>query len=148
MRKGANEMTLPLKKEKVLFLCNHNSARSQIAEGLLKSLYGEHYEVYSAGLDPTTVNPYAIKVLAEIGLDISENRSKSLKEFEGLEFDYVVTVCGGEGQACPFFSGGKTYFHEPFEDPSEIDGTDENKIDAFRITRDKIKERIEKTFKV
>ena len=141
-------MTLPLKKEKVLFLCNHNSARSQIAEGLLKSLYGEHYEVYSAGLDPTTVNPYAIKVLAEIGLDISENRSKSLKEFEGLEFDYVVTVCGGEGQACPFFSGGKTYFHEPFEDPSEIDGTDENKIDAFRITRDKIKERIEKTFKV
>ena len=81
-------------------------------------------------------------------MDISENRSKSLKEFEGLEFDYVVTVCGGEGQACPFFSGGKTYFHEPFENASEIDGTDENKIDAFRITRDKIKERIEKTFKV
>ena len=148
MRKGArNDITFKI-KEKVLFLCNHNSARSQIAEGLLKSLYGEHYEVYSAGLDPTTVNPYAIKVLAEIGLDISENRSKSLKEFEGLEFDYVITVCGGEGQACPFFSGGKTYFHEPFEDPSEIDGTDKNKIDAFRITRDKIKERIEKTFKV
>ena len=83
-------------REKVLIICNHNSARSQIAEGLLKSLYGEYYDVYSAGSQPTTVNIYAIKVLEEIGVDISENRSKSLKEFEGLEFDYVVTVCEGE----------------------------------------------------
>ena len=135
-------------KEKVLIICNHNSARSQIAEGLLKSLYGEYYDVYSAGSDPTTVNPYAIKVLAEIGADISKNRSKSLKEFEGLEFDYVVTVCGGEGQACPFFSGGKTYLHESFEDPAEIDGTDQDKTDAFRKTRDEINVWIENTFKV
>jgi arsenate reductase len=135
-------------KERVLIICNHNSARSQIAEGLLKSLYGEYYDVYSAGSDPTTVNPYAIKVLAEIGEDISKNRSKSLKEFEGLEFDYVVTVCGGEGQACPFFSGGKTYLHESFEDPAEIDGTDQDKTDAFRKTRDEINVWIENTFKV
>jgi len=141
-------MTRQKLKEKVLIICNHNSARSQIAEGLLKSLYGGYYEVYSAGSDPTTVNPFAIKVLAEIGADISENRSKSLKEFEGLGFDYVVTVCGGAGQACPFFSGGKTYFHKSFEDPAEIDGTDHDKIDAFRRTRDEIKEWIEKTFKV
>ena len=141
-------MTTQKSKEKVLIICNHNSARSQIAEGLLKSLYGRYYDVYSAGSNPTTVNPYAIKVLAEIGLDISENRSKSLNEFEGLEFDYVITVCGGDGHACPFFSGGKTYFHESFEDPAEVDGTDHDKIDAFRRTRDEIKEWIVKTFKV
>ena len=141
-------MTIQKFKEKVLIICNHNSARSQIAEGLLKSLYGEYYDVYSAGSDPTTVNPYAIKVLAEIGVDISKNRSKSLKEFEGLKFDYVVTVCGGDSQACPFFPGGTTYFHESFEDPVEVDGTDQEKTDAFRRTRDEIKGWIEKTFKV
>ncbi len=141
-------MTTEKLKDKVLIICNHNSARSQIAEGLLKSLYGEYYDVYSAGSDPTTVNPYAIKVLAEIGVDISKNRSKSLKEFDGLEFDYVVTVCGGEGQACPFFSGGKTYLHESFEDPAEVKGTDNEKTNAFRKTREEIKWWIEKTFKV
>ncbi len=76
-------------KEKVLIICYHNSSRSQMAEGLLKSLYSEYYDVYSAGSDPSIVNPYAIKVLAELDVDISNNRSKSLKEFNGLEFDYV-----------------------------------------------------------
>jgi len=135
-------------KEKVLIICNHNSARSQMAEGLLKSLYGEYYDVYSAGSNPTSVNPNAIIVLAEIGVDISENRSKSLKEFEGFVFDYVVTVCGGEGQACPFFPGGNNYLHESFEDPAEVSGSDYEKTDAFRRTRDEIKLWIEKTFKV
>ena len=88
-------MTKQNLRERVLIICNHNSSRSQIAEALLKSLYGEYYDVYSAGSNPTTVNPYAIKVLLEIGVDISENQFKDLKEFEGLEFDYVVTVCGG-----------------------------------------------------
>ena len=141
-------MTTQKFKEKVLIICNHNSARSQIAEGLLKSLYGKYYDVYSAGNNPTNVNPFAIKVMAEIGIDISENRSKSLKEFEGLEFDYVVTVCGEEGQACPFFSGGKTYLHESFEDPTEVYSTDKEKTDAFRRIRDEINVWIEKTFKV
>jgi arsenate reductase len=141
-------MTTQKLKEKVLIICNHNSARSQIAEGLLKSLYGKYYEVYSAGSDPTNINPYAIKVLAEIGVDISENRSKHLKEFDGLKFDYVVTVCGGDGQACPFFPGGKTYLHESFEDPAEVDDTDQDKNDTFRRTRDGIKVWIENTFKV
>ena len=140
-------MTTENLKEKVLIICNHNSARSQIAEGLLKSLYGEYYDVYSAGSDPTTVNPYAIKVLVEIGVDISKNRSKSLKEFDGLEFDYVVTVCGGEGQACPFFFGGKTYLHESFEDPTEVNGTDNEKTDAFINTRNEIKDWIERNFR-
>ena len=141
-------MTTQKLKETVLIICNHNSARSQIAEGLLKSLFGEYYEVYSAGSDPTIVNPYAIEVMIEIGVDISKNRSKSLKEFDGLEFDYVVTVCGGDSQACPFFSGGKTYLHERFEDPTKVNGTDQEKIDAFRRTRDEIKRWIEKTFKL
>jgi arsenate reductase len=141
-------MTAQKLKEKVLIICYHNSARSQMAEGLLKSLYGGYYNVYSAGSNPTTVNPYAIKVLAEIGVDISKNRSKSLKEFEGFEFDYVITVCCGEGQACPFFPGGNNYLHESFEDPAEVNGTDHDKTDAFRRTRDEIKVWIEKTFKV
>ncbi len=93
------------------------------------------------------MNPYAIKVLAEIEIDISKNRSKNLKKFEGLEFDYVVTVCGGDSQTCPFFSGGKTYFHESFKDPAKVDGSDQKKTYAFRRTRDEIKGWIEKTFK-
>jgi len=135
-------------KRKVLFICNHNLARSQIAEGLLKSLYGEYYEVYNAGSNPTIVNPYAIKVLEEISVDISGNRSKNLKEFEDLEFDYVVTVCDGEGQKCPCFSGGKTYIQKSFEDPAAVNGDDPVKFDAFRRNRKDIKFWLEKTFKV
>ncbi len=140
------KMTEQTVKEQVLFLCNHNSARSQMAEGLLKSIYDEYYDVYSAGSNPTSVNPYAVKVLAELGVDISENRSKSLKEFEGLEFDYVVTVCGGEGDVCPFFPRGKKYLHQSFEDPAAVVGTDQDKTDAFRKIRDEIKEWIIETF--
>ncbi len=131
-----------------MFICNHNLARSQIAEGLLKSLYGEYYEVYNAGSNPTIVNPYAIKVLEEISVDISGNRSKNLKEFEDLEFDYVVTVCDGEGQKCPCFSGGKTYIQKSFEDPAAVNGDDPVKFDAFRRNRKDIKFWLEKTFKV
>lgn len=135
-------------KKTVLFICNHNSARSPMAEGLLRSLCGEQYEVCSAGSNPRDVNPYAVKVLAELGVDISHHRSKSLLEFEGVEFDYVVTVCGGEGNACPFFPGGNTYIHESFEDPVAVDGTDSLKMDAFRRIRDEIKEWIKETFEV
>jgi arsenate reductase (thioredoxin) len=141
-------MTTPRVKEKVLFLCNHNSARSQMAEGLLKSLYGEYYETYSAGSNPSSVNPCAVKVMGEVGVDISGNRSKSIQEFEGLKFDYVVTVCGGEGESCPFFPGGKTYLHESFEDPVAVDGNLDEKIDAFQRIRDEIKDWIKETFEV
>jgi len=135
-------------KEKVLIICYHNSARSQMAEGLLKTLYDEYYDVYSAGSNLSIVNPYAIKVLAELDVDISNNRSKSLKEFEGLEFDYVVTVCGGvEATACPFFPGGKKYIHESFEDPAAVEGTDQDKTEAFRRSRDEINEWIKETFR-
>jgi arsenate reductase (thioredoxin) len=121
--------------------------RSQMAGRFLKSLYGEHYDVYSAGTNPNIVNPYAVKVLEELSVDISENRSKSLKEFEGLEFDFVVTVCGGGSEVCPFFPGGKNYLHESFEDPTAVDGTEYEKTVAFRRIRDEIKGWIKETFR-
>ena len=89
-------MKLKKLKKTVLFICKHNSARSQIAKGLLKELYGQYYNVFSAGTDPSTVSPYAIKVMADRGIDISKNYSKSIKQFKDQEFDYVVTVCNEE----------------------------------------------------
>ncbi|MDZ4172195.1 MAG: arsenate reductase ArsC [Methanobacteriaceae archaeon] len=135
-------------KETVLFICTHNSARSQMAEGILNSLNGECYYAHSAGTDPGTLSPYAIKALMEIGIDISNHQSKSLKEFEGVEFDRVITVCGGEGEACPFFPGGKEYIHKSFEDPNDVTGTEKDKLDAFKRIRDEIKEWIIETFEV
>jgi arsenate reductase len=125
--------------ERVLFMCIHNAARSQMAEGLFKHLYGDNFDVYSAGSDPQTVDPLAVKVMGEIEIDISNHRSKSLNEFEGQEFDYVITVCGNPYNACPFFAGGKKYFKQPFEDPSSFEGTEEEKLEFFRVIRDELK---------
>lgn len=133
-------------KKKVLFICTHNSARSQMAEGILRTLYGDRYEAYSAGTQPTKVNPYAIKVMSEIGIDISNHRSKSAEEFRGKEFDYVVTVCDDAKEACPFFPGGKTYLHKGFKDPSEFKGNENEIIAEFQRVRDEIKRWIEETF--
>lgn len=118
-------------KKKVLFICKHNSARSQMAEGLLKSLYGDCFEVKSAGTDPDQVNQHAVEVMADRGIDISHSRSKSLDEFEGVEFDYVITVCEGEDDVCPFFIGGRTYIHKSFTDPSLVCGDETEKIKFF-----------------
>ncbi len=126
-------------KKRILFMCIHNAARSQMAEGLFRHLYGYEFDVYSAGSDPKTVAPLAIKCMEEIGIDISNHRSKSLKEFEGYEFDYVVTVCGNSYNACPFFAKGKKYFKRPFEDPSTFEGTEEEKLEFFRVIRDELK---------
>jgi len=127
-------------KKKVLFICKHNSARSQMAEGLLNSIYGDSFEAYSAGTDPDIVNHYAVKVMADRGIDISRNPSKSLKEFEGEEFDYVVTLCEGDGDVCPFFPGGKTYTHRSFPDPASVGGDDSKKVKIFTQVRDEIEE--------
>ena len=127
-----------MNKLKVLFLCEHNSARSQMAEGLLRYLYGEKYEVFSAGLNPTKVNPFAIKVMAEIGIDISKQTSKSIEEFRNKEIDLVVSVCRSSAKLmCSLCSspivmgrpeiinmtipGAKHYLHHGFNDPSEVD---------------------------
>ncbi len=133
-------------KKKVLFICTHNSARSQIAEGLLKALKGEYYDVYSAGTEPSRVHPLAIKVMAELGIDISRHRSKSIENFRGMDFDYVVTVCDNAKETCPFFPGGKNFIHQGFKDPSTCSGTEKEVFSCFKHVREKIKEWIEITF--
>jgi arsenate reductase len=112
-------------KKKVLFLCTHNSARSQMAEGVLRNLFGNKYEVFSAGSEPAGVNPNTIKVMEEIGIDISNHYSKNVKDFIGENFDYVITVCGGSEESCPFFPGGSQQLHKDFEDPSSFSGNKE-----------------------
>ncbi|MEG6585708.1 arsenate reductase ArsC [Dendrosporobacter sp. 1207_IL3150] len=133
-------------KERVLFLCTHNAARSQMAEGLLRSLGGDKYEVYSAGTEPTLVNPYAVQVMAEIGIDISKHYSKSINEFRKTNFHHVVSLCDKTKEICSFYYGYKTY-EESFSDPSEFTGPDEEVLAQVRITRDKIREYIIRIFR-
>jgi len=133
-------------KEKVLFICTHNAARSQMAEGLLQALYGDRYEVYSAGNEPSSVSPFAIKVLAEIGIDISGHRSKSVEEFFDIRIDHVVTVCDNAKENCPFFPYGVNYYHKSFQDPRAFKGNDEDKLNIFRCIRDEIRDWINKIF--
>ena len=133
-------------RKRVLFICTHNSARSQMAEGFLRALYGDRYEAYSGGAEPSGLNPYAVKVMAEVGIDISKHRSKGLGEFKGMEFDYVATVCDRAKGTCPFFPGGKRTLHRGFEDPSQFKGTEEEMLSGFRRVRDEIRDWIEETF--
>jgi len=109
-------------KERVLFMCIHNAARSQMAEGLFRHLHGDDFDVFSAGSDPKEVDPLAIRCMDEIGVDISSHRSKSLKAFEGQEFDYVITVCGNSYNACPFFAGGKNTLNSPLKIHQHLTG--------------------------
>jgi len=135
-----------MKKKKVLFICKHNSARSQMAEGLLRTFYGEHYEAYSAGTEPTEVHPLAIKVMSELGIDISSHYAKAIDEFKGITFDYVVSVCDLIKESCPFFPNEGIHYHKDFKDPASVEGDYETKINAFRSTRDEIKKFIDETF--
>jgi arsenate reductase (thioredoxin) len=134
-------------KKKVLFLCTHNSARSQMAEGILRSAYGDKYEASSAGTEPSRVNPYAVRAMAEIGIDISGHGSKSVEKFEGEKFDTVVTVCDHAKDVCPAFPGAKKYLHRGFTDPSRFRGKDEEILEGFREVRDEIKSWIDNEFK-
>lgn len=129
---------------KVLFLCTSNSCRSQMAEAWLRALGGERFEVYSAGLEPHGIHPKTISVLEEAGLDLSNQRSKSLDEYMGkIAFDYLITVCGNAEERCPFFPGMGTRMHWPFEDPVAYNGPEDEKLALFRKVRDQIKSRIE-----
>lgn len=132
--------------KKVLFVCTHNSARSQMAEGLIRAFYGDKFEAYSAGTNPAGVNPYAIKVMKEIGVDISNHRSKSLDEFKDIKFDYVVTLCDGAKESCPFYPNAMHQMHKGFRDPSQVIGSREDVLCAFREVRDEIKKWIDETF--
>jgi len=125
------------KKKKVLFICTHNSARSQMAEGILRALYPERYEAYSAGVEPTEVNPYTVKAMDEIGIDISPHTAKNIKVFIDEIFDYVVTVCDQAKESCPFFPGKKV-IHKGFPDPSQLKGSEIEILEGFRETRDEI----------
>ena len=126
-------------KKSVLILCTGNSARSQMAEGLLKHITNGEYEIYSAGTKPSTVRPEAIKVLQEIGIDISGNRSKLVDEFADKEIDYVLTVCDNAKENCPYFPAKTKLIHHSFEDPAEAQGNEEIRLSVFRKVRDEIK---------
>ena len=133
-------------KKTILFICVHNSARSQIAEGLINALYADRFEAVSGGTRATRVHPGAIEAMAEIGIDISGHRSKSIDEFESRQFDYVVMVCDEKQADCPFFPGGKEYIHQAFDDPAACTGTEEEILACFRKSCNEIKKWIEETF--
>jgi arsenate reductase (thioredoxin) len=133
-------------KKRVLFICTHNAARSQIAEGLLRAFHGDLYDVASAGTDPTGVSPYAVRVMSEIGIDMGVHRSKSIQEYFGQLFDYVVTVCDHAKESCPYFPGAKKMLHQSFADPSALTGTAEEIMAGFRQSRDAIRSWIENEF--
>lgn len=127
-------------KKSVLILCTGNSARSQMAEGLLKHLSKGEYEVFSAGTQPSIVRPEAIRVLAEIGIDIASNRSKSVDEFAGRDIDYVLTVCDNAQENCPYFPARTKLIHHSFDDPPAANKFDEKtRLEFFRRVRDEIK---------
>ena len=126
--------------QRVLILCTGNSARSQMAEGLLKHLAGDRFEVHSAGTKPGSVRPEAIAVMKEIGIDISGNRSKHVDEFSGESFDYVLTVCDNAAVNCPVYPGHANRIHHSFEDPASVPGAEEDRRSAFRRIRDEIRD--------
>jgi arsenate reductase (thioredoxin) len=128
---------------RVLFVCTHNSARSQMAEGLLRHLAGERFEAHSAGTEATHVRPLAIRVMDEIGIDVSGQESKTLDRYVGERFDYVITVCDEANEACPFLPGAKNRLHWSFEDPSQATGSEDERLKVFQRVRDEIRERIE-----
>ena len=131
-----------MKKKRLLIVCTGNSARSQIAEGLIEHEAGDRFEVFSAGTQPTQVRAEAVAVMKELGIDISRQRSKSLAEFLGQDFDFVITVCDRAREECPVFSGGPERLHWPFEDPAGFTELGERRVDAFRRLRDRIHARV------
>lgn len=126
-------------KKRVLILCTGNSARSQMGEGLLKHLAGDRFEVFSAGTHPSTLNPYAVLAMAELGIDIREQYSKSLEQFLDQEFDFVITVCDRAAETCPLFPGPASRIHWSFPDPAAVEGSHLEKLSAFIAIRDDIK---------
>lgn len=131
-------------QKKILFICNQNSGRSQMAEALMRMLYGDRYEVYSAGVIPSRVNPYAVKAMELLGVDMSGHRSKSLEELKDIEFDYVVTVCDIARETCPYFPG-RQVLHHSFSGASG-QGSEEEILKSFVQVRDEIKTWLEEQF--
>ncbi len=130
-------------KTRVLFLCTGNSARSQMAEALLRKYAGEHFEVFSAGLQPKGINPYTLRVLDEIGVDTRQHTSKTLTTWTGkAQFDYLITVCSNAEEKCPIFPGMGVRLHWPFEDPAAFVGSEADTLAKFREVRKQIDARV------
>jgi arsenate reductase (thioredoxin) len=136
-------MTQPAAKKRVLFLCTHNSARSQMAEGLLRALGGDRFVAFSAGTEATHVRPLAIRAMAELGIDISGQESKTLERYVNKRFDAVITVCDQANEACPVFFGARERWHWSFPDPSKAGGTEDRQLEVYREIRDAIRQRIQ-----
>jgi arsenate reductase len=136
-------MSDPAGKQRVLFLCTHNSARSQMAEGLLRQLGGDRFEPFSAGTEATHVRPLAIRAMAELGIDISHQESKTLDRYLAQAFDAVITVCDQANEACPVFFGARERRHWSFPDPSKAAGSEDQQLEIYRQVRDAIRKRIE-----
>jgi arsenate reductase len=130
-------------KRRVLFICTHNSARSQMAEGLLRQLGNDRFEVFSAGTEATFVRPLAIKAMAELGIDISQQQSKTLERYLEEPFDEVITVCDTAAETCPIFPGAAHRRHWSFIDPSKATGSENEQLAVYRRVRDEIRSRIE-----
>jgi arsenate reductase len=143
MMERENEL-LAVDKRRVLFLCTHNSARSQMAEGLLRHYGGDRFEAFSAGTEATLVRPLAIRAMSELGIDISGQESKTLDRYLHDQFDTVITVCDEANEACPVFFGAMERLHWSFPDPSKATGTQDEQLAVYRNVRDAIAERIER----
>ena len=132
-----------MSKQRVLILCTGNSARSQMAEGLLRSMAGDRFDVFSAGTRPSIVRPEAIAAMRDLGIDITSHRSKSVDEFAGYTFDYVITVCDNARESCPVFPANTRRIHWSFEDPAAVEGEEPVRLAAFRDIRDQITARFQ-----
>jgi arsenate reductase len=130
-------------KTRVLFLCTHNSARSQMAEGFLRAKAGNRFEVASAGTEATRVHPLAVRAMSEVGIDLGAHTSKTVDDVRGQGWDYVITVCDAANEACPIFPGKTQRVHWSFPDPSQAAGTDEQRLAVFRHVRDDIAVRLD-----
>lgn len=129
-----------MEKKKILFICTHNSARSQMAEGIINALYSDKFKAFSAGTEVSIVRSLAIEVMKEIGIDISNHYSKHMRAFYGTDFDIVITVCDNAKKVCPVFPGAKKMIHKSFPDPSKVIGAKEDQLKVYREVRDTIYE--------
>jgi len=129
-------------KKHVLFLCTHNSCRSQMAEGLVNHFLGDRFQAFSAGTEATKVNLLATRVMLELGIDITEHYSKTMDAFAGQPFDYVITLCGDANEKCPLFFGGVRRVHIGFDDPSRLPGSEDEVLPEYRRVRDEIRTRL------
>jgi arsenate reductase len=137
---------MPARKLKILFLCTGNSCRSQMAEGLARHLKSDIVDAFSAGSKPIGIDPLAVRVMAEIGIDISGQRSKHVDDFGGMKFDYVITLCGGVAETCPFFRGNAKFIHRGFDDPPELAknaASEDEALAHYRRVRDEIRSFVE-----